>query len=287
MANSIGLIGVGLLGSAIAERLLAGGRQVLGYDRSEAQRNKLFDLGGRPVESASEVAAGCTRILLSLPNSDVSEAVIEELQGACSPGTIVIDTTTGDPRRIETFGARLAEHGVGFLDATVGGSSRETRARDVIVMAGGEKQHFEACRDIFAAFARVAYHVGPWGSGARMKLVTNLVLGLHRAALAEALGFAEACGLDRAQALEVLKSSSSYSRVMDIKGTKMLAGDFQPDARLSQHIKDVRLMLENGEDTGARLPLSKLHLELLLELERGGHGADDNSAIALAFRKRN
>jgi 3-hydroxyisobutyrate dehydrogenase-like beta-hydroxyacid dehydrogenase len=101
--------------------------------------------------------------------------------------------------------------------------------------------------------------------------------------LAEALGFAEASGLDPALALEILKTSSSYSRVMDIKGRKMLERDYTPEARLSQHLKDVRLILENGERQHARLPLSALHRALLEEMEERGFGDVDNSAIREAF----
>jgi 3-hydroxyisobutyrate dehydrogenase-like beta-hydroxyacid dehydrogenase len=119
-----------------------------------------------------------------------------------------------------------------------------------------------------------------------MKLTTNLALGLHRAVLAEALAFAEAQGLDPALALAVLRESSSYSRAMDLKGRKMLERDFTPQARLSQHLKDVRLMLEAGAETGARLPLSELHRQLLEQAEAAGLGALDNSAIIEVFRRR-
>lgn len=283
MGEVIGMIGVGLLGSAIAERLLAEGFAVAGYDTRADRRQALEAIGGTATDSVTGVAERCPRILLSLPNSGVSRAVLEEIGGAIRAGTILVDTTTGDPRQIETFGPPLAQRGVGYLDATVGGSSREARARDVIVMVGGERAHFDACRDVFAAFARGVYHVGPWGSGARMKLVTNLVLGLNRAVLAEGLGFAKACGLDPGRTLEILKSSSSYSRAMDSKGAKMIMGDFRPDARLSQHLKDVRLILENATRAGCHLPLSELHRSLLEDLERLGHGDADNAAIALAF----
>ena len=114
-----------------------------------------------------------------------------------------------------------------------------------------------------------------------MKLVTNLVLGLNRAALAEGLAFAESLGLDPAATLGVLRDSMAYSRIMDTKGPKMIARDFIPEARLSQHLKDVRLILKSG----GTLPLSTLHRDLLEQLENAGHGELDNSAIIKAFQK--
>jgi 3-hydroxyisobutyrate dehydrogenase-like beta-hydroxyacid dehydrogenase len=116
-----------------------------------------------------------------------------------------------------------------------------------------------------------------------MKLVFNLVLGLHRAVLAEALSFAGSYGIDPAAALEVLKAGAAYSKVMDIKGGKMLSGDFTPEARLSQHLKDVRLIVAAAERCGAMVPLSEIHRELLERAEAAGFGAMDNSAVIKAF----
>lgn len=279
----IGIIGLGLLGGAMAERLLACGFRITGYDPVAEKRDSLRAPGGEPVDTPRQVWAACPRVLLSLPNSSIAAQVLEEASPYLRPGTLVVDTTTGDPDEVAAFGPQLEALEAGYLDATVGGSSKQVRASEVIVMAGGRGEHFAACEDIFAAFSRHCFHVGPWGSGARMKLVTNLVLGLNRLVLAEALGFAEASGLDPALALEILKASSSYSRVMDIKGRKMLERDYTPEARLSQHLKDVRLILKNGERQHARLPLSALHRALLEEMEERGLGDVDNSAIREAF----
>ena len=117
-----------------------------------------------------------------------------------------------------------------------------------------------------------------------MKLVTNLVLGLNRAALAEGLAFAESLGLDASRALTVLGESMAYSRVMDTKGAKMVQGNFTPQAKLSQHLKDVRLILEAAGGAGAELPLSQAHRLLLEAAEAAGLGELDNSAIIRAIK---
>jgi 3-hydroxyisobutyrate dehydrogenase-like beta-hydroxyacid dehydrogenase len=118
-----------------------------------------------------------------------------------------------------------------------------------------------------------------------MKLVTNLVLGLNRAALAEGLAFASAFGCDVQQTLEILRTSMAYSRIMDTKGEKMIQSDFQPQAKLSQHLKDVRLMLEAAADAGMQLPLTETHRRLLEQAEAAGLGDLDNSAIIEVIRK--
>ena len=276
------MVGLGLLGGALAERFLAVGLRVVGHDVDPNRLDALRSLGGMPAESAGEVArAG--RIVFSLPNSRVVSEVLTALRPHLAKGTIVVDTTTGDPEEMESFGQTLAECGVAYLDATVGGSSAQVREKDAIVMVGGATQAVSTCGDLFDAFARQTFHTGPSGSGARMKLVVNLVLGLNRAVLAEGLSFARALGMDATEALAVLKAGPTWSRVMDTKGRKMLDEDFEPQARLAQHRKDVELMLAAAARTGAEVPFSELHVELLRKLEIAGYGDDDNSAIIKAF----
>lgn len=281
--KAIGLIGAGLLGSALAERMLHAGLAVIGYDIDSRRRELLRAAGAVSVDSAHDVAARCRRVVLSLPTSDEVEAVVDQIEGVLEQDALVIDTTTGEPDRTAMLGARLAARGVGYVDATVSGSSAQARACDVVVMAGGQPAAVEACEDLFACFARRWFHVGPCGSGARMKLVANLVLGLNRAALAEGLSLAKAIGLEPPTALEVLKEGAAYSRAMDTKGEKMVRGDFSPQARLSQHLKDVRLILASAAKAGIDLPLSSVHQRLLEQVEAAGFGAADNSAVIKAF----
>jgi 3-hydroxyisobutyrate dehydrogenase-like beta-hydroxyacid dehydrogenase len=280
-----GLVGIGLLGTALAERMLDAGWPIIGFDVSTERRAALQALGGEAVDSAVLVAVHSRKIVLSLPNSDVVESVVAELLPGCAAGTLIIDTTTGDPDRTVEIGARLVEAGVSYVDATVAGSSEQARRGEIIVMAGGTAAAVESCRELLATFAKEVFHVGPCGSGARMKLVVNLVLGLQRAVLAEGLSFARAAGIDPAAALELLKASPAHSKVMETKGPKMLAGDFTPEARLGQHLKDVRLILELGERVNAGLPLSELHRQLLERAVELGYGEADNSAIFKAFER--
>jgi 3-hydroxyisobutyrate dehydrogenase-like beta-hydroxyacid dehydrogenase len=128
-------------------------------------------------------------------------------------------------------------------------------------------------------------HVGPHGYGARMKLVMNLVLGLNRAVLAEALSLGRALELEPEMVLQVLREGPAYSRVMDTKGRKMLDGNYAAEARLSQHRKDVGLMLDAARRLGIELPLTQTHDSLLQAAEAAGFGANDNSAVIEAYRR--
>ena len=272
----VGIIGMGLMGSAIGERLRAAGFSLVVYD-VETSRVREF-LGDQTDPSdLTDVFRQCPRVLLCLPDDSVVRSVLPAVQ----PRTLFIDTSTGAPSgAVES--ARLAgERGARYVDATISGSSEQVRRDEVLVMAGGAAADVAECADLFAAFAARVVHTGAVGTGAAMKLVTNLVLGLNRAALAEGLMFAETQGISRAQALEVLLGSAAHSKIMETKGPKMVSGDFTPVARLSQHLKDVRLILEAAGETP--LPLSEAHRVILETAEAAGHGALDNSALILAW----
>lgn len=276
----VGLIGLGLMGAAFARRLRAAGWEVLGFDLAAACRRRARKLGVRLARDSAEVLAGCDCVLLSLPTLRETKLVLREAQSALRPGLLLLDTTTGEPEQTVVIHRRLAAHGVRYLDTTISGNSEQVAAGDdVLTMVGGDQEAFAAVRRLLRVLTPRVRHVGPSGSGARMKLVTNLVLGLNRAVLAEGLCFAERLGFTRRAALEVLLASKAYSAVMDTKGEKMVMEDFTPQARLSQHLKDVRLMLKAARAARLRLPFTRVHRQLLEAAERAGLGALDNSAL--------
>jgi 3-hydroxyisobutyrate dehydrogenase-like beta-hydroxyacid dehydrogenase len=281
----VGVIGVGLLGSAIAGRLRAAGYRLVAHD---AEPSRAAEAGGAVAASPAEVAAAVERVVLCLPDHEVVEEVVAGPAGLLAGERrvrLVVDTTTGDPEGSVGVARRLEEAGVQFIDAAVSGSSRDLRQGDAVLLVGGSADVVEAARDLLDALAPVVFHLGEAGSGASTKLVTNLVLGLHRLALAEAIVLGERVGLPAAALLEVLRAGPAYSRVLDTKGRKMLHGDFRPQARLAQHLKDVRLILEMGRRAGAALPLSQKHAEVLARGVALGHGDEDNSAVLQVLRE--
>lgn len=280
---TIGLIGTGLMGTAIAGRLLTAGFRVRGWDRDAA---RLRASGTEAVDSAAAVVSSCDCVVLSLPDSRVVEEVLDEASAELRPGQEILDTTTGEPEDAVRFAERLRPLGVAYLDATISGSSEQVRRGEALCMVGGEAAAYARCAELFRALGGPVVHVGGSGEGAKMKLVTNLVLGLNRAALAEGLAMAEAMGLDLRQTLRVLQSSAAASRIMDSKGEKMIAREFSPVARLSQHLKDVRLIQQAGESAGLRLPLTEAHRQLLELAESAGLGTQDNSAVIEVIRKK-
>ncbi len=273
----IGMIGLGLMGTALTQRLLEHGYQVLVWNRTQAKADALIACGA---EWSDNPLIACDRVVISLYTSDVVEAVLEQMRDGLHAGQIVVDTTTNDPEQSVALSERLAACGVQYLDAPISGSSEQTRHGQAMVMVGGDRSAYEACHDLWSVIGNNTTYVGAAGSAAKMKLVSNLVLGLNRAALAEGLVFAKAIGVEPTAALEVLRNSMAYSRVMDVKGAKMIASDFAVQARLSQHLKDVRLILSSG----VSLPLSETHRQLLEQAEQLGLGELDNSAIIQAIQ---
>ena len=282
--KTVSCVGLGLLGSAMTSRLIDHGWQVSGFDISAQRCDEFAEAGGHPAGSASK-AARHSLVMLSLPTSEIATSVLAEVEADLPDGAIVVDTTTGSPTQMEELAARLAKRNISYLDATVGGSSQVARDGEAIVMCGGDRTAFDRCRPLLDDLARQTFYCGTAGSGARMKLVMNLVLGLNRAALAEGLSFAQQLGIDGELALDVLKAGPAWSRAMDHKGQKMLAGEFEPQARLAQHLKDVRLILKLAGEAEAAVPFSELHETLLTELDEAGDGGLDNSAIIRAFRR--
>lgn len=268
---TVGLLGVGLLGSAIGERLSAAGIAWTGYDPARP------DLA----PDATTVWDSASVVILSLPDAAFAAEAVAAVTG---PRT-VIDTTTGDPDAMAAMAVRLGERGVRYLDVTIGGSSTHLRRGEAILMAGASAKDFDEAAALLGVLGRQVFHCGPPGAGARMKLVFNLVLGLNRAALGEGLALAEAMDLDGAMALAVLMGGPAASRIMERKGPKMLAGEYEPEARLAQHHKDVRLMRMAGERAGLALPLTEAHDAILAAAEEIGLGEADNSALIEAYRR--
>jgi 3-hydroxyisobutyrate dehydrogenase-like beta-hydroxyacid dehydrogenase len=289
MTSKIGLVGLGLVGTAIAESLLAQQFDVVGFDISPQRCHQLEKSGGKSMSSAAQIAGRVERVILSLPDTNAVRQAVEGSTGILDAESLpahIIDTTTGDPEETMALAQRLAERGVTLLDSTISGSSRQVRERKAVLMVGGDEAEFEKCRDIFSALAEKSFYVGPSGSGSKAKLASNLILGLNRLALAEGLVFAEKLGLDVEAFLGLLKATPAYSAIMDTKGEKMLKGDFTPQARVRQHHKDVALILKYAERASQELPLSKVHLDVLEKSIAAGDADLDNSAIIEEIRRR-
>ena len=266
-SEAIGLVGLGLVGRALAARLAAAGFEVLGYDRApEAMRS--FE------GKATAEALKAKRIVLAVfDTADVEQVVAQ------SSARFYVDCTTGDPPRVEALAASLAARGAGYVDAPLSGSSEMIGRGTATMFVGGDAA---GCEDLLAAIAPRRHAVGPAGMAMRAKLATNLVLGLTRTALAEGMAFAESLGIERAKFLELIADSSLGTPGTLAKGRRMVSGDFAPESRIRQHLKDVRRMLERSP---IALPLTAAHEKLLADAVAAGDGELDNAAIIRSLAK--
>jgi 3-hydroxyisobutyrate dehydrogenase-like beta-hydroxyacid dehydrogenase len=287
--NPVGLVGIGLLGQALAQRLRGAGFEIVGFDVDLAKGAKLAELGGRSAPSIAELAARCDPIVLAVFSTDQVEDVVErQLLPALgeASGKIVLCASTCDPDRIAALGARVAGRGLRFLETPVSGSSGQVGRGEGVGLVGGDAAVVAQAEPVLRALFPTYYHIGKFGDGGRAKLAINLILGLNRLALAEGLVFAERLGLDTASFLEVARTSACYSQVMDVKGPKMIKGDFVPEGRVTQHLKDVHLILEQAERARQRLPALEVHADVLEACVRQGEGDWDNCAVIAEVRRR-
>ena len=282
--KQIGQIGLGLLGGAIARRLLREGYSILGFDLDPERLKEFAQNRGTVAADLGQVFRERDVVILSLPHSGTISAMFEAYAGNLQAGQIVIDTTTGMPNEMAEIGRYLKARGVDYVEASVAGSSRQMQNGEAILFLGGEESVIARIRPLIDALTDRRFYLGEVGSASRFKLVHNLILGLNRAVLAEGLNFAESLGFDPKAALEILRQTPAASAVMETKGEKMVHRDWQPEAKLSQHLKDVGLILAMAEDAKAQTPLSGLHYDLLEQAEKLGFGDSDNSAILEVFR---
>lgn len=287
MADKIGIVGLGLMGSAFSHHLIASGFDVQGFDIDEKRLREFKERGGTPVESPAAAARGARWVLTSLPTSEIVREVVFGPRGileGAAPGLYLADATTARPQDSERIAAELAERGIHFLDAAVSGTSAMAWKKDLIVIAGGAEDHFTACEPLFAGFSRAYYRMGAVGSGAMTKLIINLVLFGNRLALAEGLVFGMKAGMDCDNLLRVLQDGACSSKTMIDKGPKMLRGDYTPEGQVKTSLKDGRLALEQGQRVGSPMLVAGLWTQLQQAGYQQGLGELDSVAFIEVLR---
>ena len=290
----IGIIGIGLMGAAFAQRLTAAGFGVVGYDVDAEKTARMGGappegLGGRPAASIAELVDACNPILIAVFSTEQVEDVVENgLLPALGENSnaIVLVASTCDPDRIAALAARVKPRGLRFLETPVSGTSAQVARGEGVGLIGGDPLIAAEIDLVLRALFPRYFLIGKVGDGGRAKLAVNLILGLNRLALAEGLVFAERLGLDPAAFLDVARNSAAYSQIMDVKGARMLRRDFAPEGRARQTLKDVSLMLEQARALGQALPLLNVHADVLQACLRHGEGELDNSVVIEEIRRR-
>jgi 3-hydroxyisobutyrate dehydrogenase-like beta-hydroxyacid dehydrogenase len=280
----VGVIGVGLMGEVYARRLVAAGFTVTGFDVDPAKNARLANLGAQ-AGTLADIAQKCEPIVVAVFNTEQVEDVVESALIPAAAGKIVLVTSTCDPDRIAALGARVGDK-LRFLETPVSGTSEQVRQGDGVGLIGGDQKIAADAAPVLDALFAKSFHIGKIGDGGRAKLAVNLILGLNRLALAEGLVFAGRLGLDPAAFLDVARRSAAASQVMDTKGPKMIGGDFAPEGRVRQTLKDTQLMLDQARKAGQQLPLLQIHADVLQACVRHGDSEQDNSIVIEEIRRR-
>jgi 3-hydroxyisobutyrate dehydrogenase-like beta-hydroxyacid dehydrogenase len=283
----VGIIGLGLMGTALSERLIEADVPLIGFDIEPARRANLRTAGGMVATSVSELAGRSATIIIAVFSGEQVEALFGEIENAAGPARpIVICTTTCGPDEMTRLARRAASAGIAFVEAPISGTSAEVRDGTATALVAGEAGAIESVSGLLEILCPRRVRVGAVGDASRTKLAINLILQNNRAALAEGIAFAERLGLDGRAFLAAARESAAYSRVMDTKGEKMLTRDFRPQSHLSQTLKDAELIIEEAGRLGLLLPMTTTQAELLraaIVLE----GPDsDSAAVIEAIRQR-
>jgi len=280
----VGVIGVGLMGEVYARRLVAAGFTVIGFDVDPAKSERLAQFGGH-AGTLADIAQKCDPIVVAVFNTEQVEDVVERALIPAAASKIVLVTSTCDPDRIAALGAKVGDK-LRFLETPVSGTSEQVRQGDGVGLIGGDHKIMADAAPVLDALFAKSFHIGKVGDGGRAKLAVNLILGLNRLALAEGLVFAARLGLDPAAFLDVARRSAAASQVMDTKGPKMIGGDFAPEGRVRQTLKDTQLMLDQARKAGQQLPLLEIHADVLQACVRHGDSEQDNSIVIEEIRRR-
>jgi 2-hydroxy-3-oxopropionate reductase len=280
--TDLAFIGLGVMGSPMAVHLARAGHRVTGYNRTAAKTAPLVEAGGRAAASVAEAVAGADVICVMVPDSpDVTEVLTAEggVFDSAGAGALVIDFSSIRPDVAVELAAQARERGLRLIDAPVSGGETGAVEAALSIMVGGEAADVDDALPFLEVVGRTVVHVGPSGAGQTVKAANQLIVGAHLEALAEALVFLRAHGVDTSAALDVLGAGLAGSKVLDSKRRSMLDGSFEPGFRVALHHKDLGIFTAAAREAGVVAPLGALVAELMASAKAVGDGDLDHSAL--------
>jgi 3-hydroxyisobutyrate dehydrogenase len=285
--TKIALLGLGLMGSGMAGRLLDAGYPLTVWNRTPDKTQALADRGAKVAQSPRQAVAGATVVISMLADVPVCRDVWlgrgEAILGA-APGTVLVESSTITVEWIEELDRAAKERGCELVDAPVTGSKPQAAAGQLLFLAGGSTPALDSITPILKAMGRDVVHVGPVGSGARLKLINNFLSGSQVAALAEALSLIERSGLDAQKALGVLTEGAPGSPLVKLLSGRMVARQYEPNFVLRLMAKDLRYAVSEADHQGLDLDMGRAALRVFEHAISAGQGEDDMSAVVEQFR---
>lgn len=287
MPQTIAFIGLGAMGGAMAETLIKKQFRVRGYDMRPEAVAHLVKTGGQGASSAEEAARGADMLVLMVVNAEQAETALfdhDALEALKSDAVVILGSTCA-PDRVASIAQRVTKSGRHFVDAPVSGGVAGAANGTLTIMAAAKKPVFEKARPVLAAMGSSLYHLGEQpGQGAAMKVVNQLLCGVHIAVAAEGLAFAERAGIDPKLALEVLSGSAAQSWMLKARGPRMVDYDTVVTSAVDIFVKDLALVLDSGRAAKMALPLAAAAHQLFLAASGMGHGHEDDSQVIETYR---
>jgi 3-hydroxyisobutyrate dehydrogenase-like beta-hydroxyacid dehydrogenase len=284
----VGVLGLGIMGSAIAGNLINAGRSVVGYDPDAARGTEALAIGVDLQDSAADVADKTDLILLSLPDSealDESVAAITDGSRSRFSGHVLVELSTLDLECKLSNRDRLAEVGIAFLDCPISGTGAQALTGDLAIYASGDIDTHHQCLPVFEDFARSVHYLGEFGQGTKMKFVANLLVAIHNVATAEALVFGTSCGLDADMLCDVIGAGAGSSRIFELRSSRMASGVYDPPTmKLDVWQKDMALITNFAAEIGAPTPLFSATSPLYTAAIKKGLGQKDTAAVCAVLQ---
>ena len=285
ISSSIGVIGLGIMGSAIAKLFIKAGHPVVGYDVRATRLRHLRAAGGRAAKDCGDVASSSHVVITSLPSSDALTHTADTLAKAAHPQQIVVETSTLPIDVKRRARATLRARGIELLDCPISGTGAQARNKDVVVYASGTRKAYSRITKVLDVFTRAHYYVGPFGDGSKVKFVANLLVAIHNVAAAEALVLAMKAGLKPGKVLEMVSEGAGSSRVLQLRGPMMVKGDYRKATMtLATWQKDMAIIAEFAREVGCKTPLFTTTAPIYEEAVKT-RSEEDTAAVCAVLEK--
>ena len=284
--RTVGMIGLGIMGSAMSGNLIRSGFQVIGYDVLPERLRALEQEGGAAARGCEDVADHSTIMVTSLPSAEALLETAAVLASAAQPNSIVIETSTLPIAVKEEARKRTATRGVTLLDCPLSGTGAQARAKDVVVYASGDHEAYNRASEVMDGFARAHYYVGEFGAGSKMKFVANLLVAIHNVAAAEAMVLGMKAGLDPNVVLKVVSDGAGASRMLQVRGPMMVSGDYS-DATMKNETwqKDMTIIGEFARQIECPTPLFLASASIYTAAMALGRRSEDTAAVCAVLEK--
>ena len=287
--KKVGVLGLGIMGSAMSSNLINAGYEVIGYDPVEEQVARLESLGGKGAGNPREVAEQCQAVITSLPTVEALRQVTGGDQGlahASGDGFIVIECSTFPLVAKEEARSVLEQTGTVMLDCPLSGTGAQAQKRDIVILASGDEAACKRCEPVFQAIGRATYYLGAFGAGSKMKFVANLLVAIHNVSAAEAFVMGMKGGLDPETMYRVITDGAGSSRMLEVRGPMMVTGEYSPATmKLGLFQKDIAIIREFAREMGSPTPLLDVSAEIYDQANARGWQDLDTGAVCAVLEQ--